>query len=187
LYSPFVMYLGLFQSKNISELVCRSHSTKPHRKSMCVQGLLGSKNGIDFDINTEQCCPQHMATALRHTLVEGHNPESGRFDGVRLAKALGLSVPEMARVLGYTPRGLRANPDSKSLQVKLGELVSLVIRLMEELDSSMENARIWLHAPHPDLGGVPPYQAMEAGDFEAVETLIAAMEEGTPLLGPGRS
>ena len=122
-----------------------------------------------------------MATALRHTLVEGHNPESGRFDAVRLAKALGLSVPEMAAVLGYTPRGLRANPDSKNLQAKLGELVGLTIRLMEELDGSMENVRIWLHAPHPDLGGVPPYLAMEAGDFGAVETLIAAMEEGTPL------
>lgn len=122
-----------------------------------------------------------MARALRHTLVEGHNPESGRFDAVRLAKALGLSVPEMAAVLGYTPRGLRANPDSKNLQAKLGELVSLVMRLMEELDGSMENVRIWLHAPHPNLGGVLPYQAMKQGNLEAVETLIAAMEEGTPL------
>lgn len=122
-----------------------------------------------------------MTPALRHTLVEGHNPRSGRFDAVRLAKALGLSVPEMAAVLGYTPRGIRANPDSKNLQAKLGELVSLVIRLTEELDGSMENVRIWLHAPHPDLGGVPPYRAMEQGNFEAVETLITAMEEGTPL------
>ena len=122
-----------------------------------------------------------MTPALRHTLVEGHNPQSGRFDAVRLARALGLSVPEMARVLGYTPRVFLANLDSKNLQAKLGELVSLVIRLLEELDGSLEHVRIWLHAPHPDLGGVPPYRAMEGGDFQAVETLIAAMEEGTPL------
>jgi hypothetical protein len=122
-----------------------------------------------------------MTPALRHTLIEGHNPQSGRFDAVRLARALGLSVPEMAVVLGYTPRGLRANPDSKNLQARLGELVSLIIRLMEELDGSMENVRIWLHAPHPDLGGVPPYQAMRQGDFAAVAALITAMEEGTPL------
>ncbi|WP_299425711.1 MbcA/ParS/Xre antitoxin family protein [uncultured Meiothermus sp.] len=122
-----------------------------------------------------------MTPALRHTLVEGHNPQSGRFDAIRLARALGLSVPEMAGVLGYTPRGIRANPDSKNLQTKLGGLVGLVIRLMEELDGSMENVRIWLHAPHPDLGGVPPYRTMQQGNFEAVETLIAAMEEGTPL------
>jgi len=89
-----------------------------------------------------------MIPALRHTLVEGHNPQSGRFDAVRLARALGLSVPEMARVLGYTPRGLRANPDSKNLQAKLGELVGLVIRLLEELDGSLEHVRIWLHASH---------------------------------------
>lgn len=122
-----------------------------------------------------------MTHALRHTLVEGHNLQTGRFDAVRLAATLGLSIPEMAAVLGYTPRGLRANPDSRNLQSKLGELVGLMIRLMEELDGSMENVRIWLHAPHPDLGGLPPYRAMEQGNFESVATLIAAMEEGTPL------
>ncbi len=122
-----------------------------------------------------------MVTALRHTLVEGHNPQSGRFDAIRLAKVLGLSVPEMAQMLGYTPRGLRANPDSNKLQGTLGALVGLVIRLLEELDGSMENVRIWLHAPHPDLGGLPPYKTMEKGNFEAVQTLIVAMEEGTPL------
>jgi hypothetical protein len=122
-----------------------------------------------------------MIPALRHTLLEGHNPQSGRFDALRLAKALGLSVTEMAEVLGYTPRGLRANPDSKNLQGKLGELVSLVLRLLEEFDGSMEHVRIWLHAPHPALGGVAPYKAMHRGDFAAVEALVAAMEEGSPL------
>lgn len=120
-----------------------------------------------------------MSHVLNHTLVESHDPQTGRFDAIRLAETLGLSVPEMAELLGYTPRGLRANPSSKNLQDKLGELVGLTIRLMEELDGRIENVRIWLHAPHPALG-MAPYKSIKGGDFSVVETLVAAMEEGMP-------
>ncbi len=41
--------------------------------------------------------------------------------------APGLSVPELAKLLGYTPRGLRASPDSKYHQPKLGEWVGLLV------------------------------------------------------------
>jgi hypothetical protein len=116
---------------------------------------------------------------LNHTLVSSHNPQTGRFDAIRLANTLGLSVAEIATIVGYTPRGIRANPDSKNLQNKLGELVSLVLRLLEELDGRIDNVRIWLHAPHPALG-ISPYKSMHNGDFQTLETLISAMEEGTP-------
>jgi len=48
------------------------------------------------------------------------------------------------------------------------------------LDGSIEYVRIWLRAPHPDLGGRTPLSYLLAGKPEAVEALIAAAESGQP-------
>lgn len=120
-----------------------------------------------------------MTAAEHHTVFESYGLEGGHFDTNRVAKSLGLSTRQMAEILGCATRELHTN--SEELQTRLGKLVGLMIRFMNELDGRMDNVRLWLHAPHPDLGGVSPYKAMKRGNFEAVETLIAAMEEGTPL------
>ena len=64
-----------------------------------------------------------MPDLLSHTLVSAHNPRSGRLDALRLAHTLALSTPQMARIVGYTPAGLRKNPSSERLQGKHRELV----------------------------------------------------------------
>ena len=120
-----------------------------------------------------------MAVLLRHTLLEAHS-DSGRFDALQLAKTLGLSTQEMAYILGYTPRGIQKNPDSIRLQEKLGELVSLVLRLRALFNGSMKHVRIWLRAKHPDLEGLSPVEAMQQHGLEVVETLVHMIETGQP-------
>jgi hypothetical protein len=121
-----------------------------------------------------------VTTLLSHTILSAHDPASGRYDALRLAEALALSTDEMARILGRTPRGLRKNPDSLRLQEDMAELVLLTSRLRELLDGSIEYARIWLRAPHPDLGGRTPLSYLVEGNPEVVESLIAAFETGQP-------
>jgi hypothetical protein len=121
-----------------------------------------------------------VATLLAHTILDAHDPATGRYDALRLAGALALSTEEMARVLGRTSRGLRKNPDSPRLQRELAELVALVNRLRELLDGSIEYVRIWLRAPHPDLGGRPPLSYLLEGKPEVIEALVRAIETGQP-------
>ena len=121
-----------------------------------------------------------MPRLLSHTILEAHDPASGRYDALRLADILALSTEEMARVLRRTPRGLRKNPDSPRLQAELAEVVALTSRLRELLDGSIEYVRIWLRAPHPDLGGRTPLSYLVEGKPEALQALVRAIETGQP-------
>lgn len=122
-----------------------------------------------------------MTDLLSHTLVSAHNPRSGRLDALKLAQTLAVSTPQMARMVAYTPAGLRKNPDSERLQDKLHELVGLTQRLKAIFDGNLAYALIWLKAPHPDLDGKTPLSCLEEGHFDAVEVLVYAMETGQPL------
>src|SRR4051794_9751184 len=121
-----------------------------------------------------------VSALLTHTVLDAHDPANGHYDALRLAAALALSTDEMARVLGRTPRGLRKTPGSPRLQHDMAAVVGLVVRLRELLDGSIEYVRIWLRAPHPDLGGRTPLSYLLQGKPKVVEALIAAAESGQP-------
>ncbi|CAN5796759.1 hypothetical protein BH24DEI2_BH24DEI2_03170 [soil metagenome] len=117
---------------------------------------------------------------LEHTVLSAHDPATGRYDARRLADALAVTRAEMADIVGYTPQGLNKNPASPKLQAKLAEVTGLVNRLRELLDGDMAYVRIWLKAPHPDLGGRPPLDFLKEERYEVVETLVHMIETGQP-------
>ena len=118
-----------------------------------------------------------MIRLLEDTLLSTHDARSGRLDALRLA----LSTPQMARIVGYTPAGLRKNPNSEQLQGKLQELVGLTQRLKVLFGGNLGHALVWLKAPHPDLEGKTPLSCLEDGQADAVELLVYAVETGQPL------
>ncbi len=122
-----------------------------------------------------------MTRLLEHTLLSAHDARSGRLDALKLARTLALSTPQMARIVGYTPAGLRKNPNSERLQGKLQELVGLMQRLKVLFDGNLGHALVWLKAPHPDLDGKTPLRCLEDGQGDAVELLVYAVETGQPL------
>ena len=119
-----------------------------------------------------------MTQVLEHIILNAHSPDTGRLDALRLADALAISTEEIAHILGYTARGVRANPDSVRIQPQLGELVKLVNRLRRLFDGSLEHTRIWLKAPHPMLADRTPLSYLLEQQFEAVETLLHMAETG---------
>lgn len=121
-----------------------------------------------------------MNRLLEHTVLAAHDPATGRFDALRLAKALNLTTKEMAEILHRTPRGLLKNPDSQQLQSEITRMVGMIVQLRELLDGSMEYVKIWLRSPHPDLGGRTPLSYLIEGKPEVVEALIYAYEVGQP-------
>ena len=85
-----------------------------------------------------------MNRLLEHTVLAAHDPATGRFDALRLAKALNLTTKEMADILHRTSRSLLKNPDSQQLQSEMARLVRIIMQLRELLDGSMEYVKIWL-------------------------------------------
>jgi len=62
----------------------------------------------------------------------------------------------------------------------MAELVALTSRLRALLDGLMEYVRIWLRAPHPDLGGRSPLSCLLEGRPEVVEALLSTIESAQP-------
>jgi hypothetical protein len=121
-----------------------------------------------------------MVALLEHTLLEAHDPASGRYDAVRLGQSLGLAVAEIAHVVGWTARGIRKNPSSPKLQEPLTRLMATVTLLRELLDGSMPYVRVWLRAPHPALAGRTPLSYLLDGQIDPVEDLVHAIAAGQP-------
>lgn len=121
-----------------------------------------------------------VSSLLDHTLLNAHDPKTGRYDARRLASTLEITNRKMAAVVGYTPTGLSKSPASPRLQPKPRELVGLLNRLRELLDGRVELVRIWLKAPHPYLKGATPLSYLEADKLDTVEALVHLMETGQP-------
>src|SRR6266498_3824116 len=121
-----------------------------------------------------------IAVLLGHTLLEAHDPSSGRYDALRVGQGLGLTAAEMAQILGWTARGVRKNPASPKLQEPLTRLMATVTLLRELLDGSMAYVRVWLRAPHPALAGRTPLSYLLEGQFSPVEDLVRAIANGQP-------
>ena len=109
-----------------------------------------------------------------------YNPDSGRYNAMRLAELLAITPKQMGAIVGYTSAGIRKNPDSEKLQGKLEQLTTLVTRLKGQLGGNLSYVKIWLKAPHPALENQSPLSIMEAGHLDAVEALVYMMETGQP-------
>lgn len=121
-----------------------------------------------------------VESLLKHTVKEAHDPRTGLVDAKRFAAVTGITIAEMAKILERTPRGLQKNPTAPTLQEKLSRMITLYVALLDTFDRSDEYVRIWLRAPHPDLGNRTPISCLEAGHLDVVESLVRAMESGQP-------
>jgi transcriptional regulator with XRE-family HTH domain len=115
---------------------------------------------------------------IAHVILEAQEPNTGRFDGLKLGAALGLSVAEMAQYLGVSDSALRKTPNSSNYQKKFMQLSVVAQRLKRLLDNSLEYTRIWLRAPHPDLDYQAPMDCILEGDIASVSDLIEMFERG---------
>lgn len=115
---------------------------------------------------------------IAHVIFDAQESHTGRFDGLKLATALGLTVAEMARYLEVSDSALRKTPNSSNYQKKLMQLSIIAQRLKALLDNSLEYSRIWLRAPHPDLDYQAPIDCILEGDVQSVNDLLEMFERG---------
>ena len=117
-----------------------------------------------------------MSSLLDHVFVDAHDPQTGKVTVAGLRRVFALSTSEIAGIAGVTPRAIRANAASARVQGRLTRFVDVMVRVKRLLGGDVALARIWLRAPHPELGMRSPLAWLARGDFETVERLVRSAE-----------
>lgn len=102
---------------------------------------------------------------------------SGRISAKKIAAAFGLSLSELASLLGRSRQAVSKTPDAESLQEGLAPFAR-VAGLRTVL--SDEDFRAWLHVPNEALDGRSPWMVIRSGASEVVAELVEDMLSGSP-------
>ena len=109
-----------------------------------------------------------MVTALAKIL--GRLKDEGGLQGRDIANIVSTSPPTVSRWLKGT-----ASPDIKT-QARIAQLGYLVDRLSEYYTA--DETRLWLHTPHPMLGGKRAIDVLNDGGMEDVLAVIESIDTG---------
>lgn len=114
-----------------------------------------------------------------HALPELHDADTGRVDARPVAEFFGISLAQIARVLGRSPQAVHKTPHAPGLQDGLSVL-SRIAAALTTLFGSPKNARVWLNAPHPDLDKARPIELLKMGKAQVVADLLEDALLGHP-------
>ena len=102
---------------------------------------------------------------------------SGRLSAKKVAGAFGLSVAELAKLLGRSRQAVSKTDDAESIQPSLAPFARSA-RLRTVLPS--EDFRAWLHLPNEQLEGRSPSAVIREGGVKTVAELAEDMLSGSP-------
>ncbi len=103
--------------------------------------------------------------------------KSGKLSANNVASVLGLSVAELAALVGRTRQALSKTPDADSLQVLLQPFEG-VARLRAVL--SKDDFRRWLHLVNDELDGQTPIEMIRRGKVAVIAELVEDTLTGSP-------
>ncbi len=122
--------------------------------------------------------PDPLANAAREiSATSDLRATSGRLSARKVAKAFGLSVAELAKLLGRSRQAVSKTDDAESIQPGLAPFARSA-RLRTVLSS--EDFRAWLHLPNEQLEGRSPSAMIREGGVETVAELAEDMLSGSP-------
>ncbi len=108
------------------------------------------------------------------------NPQSGRLDAVRIAKAMGVPVTTIAAAIGHKAPSVRKSPDASNLQQSLRKLYHVWVTLVDLYAGNKLHARIFLNAPNRHLDNRAPIEFIEQGDLTPLEMYVSTMNARQP-------
>lgn len=107
---------------------------------------------------------------------------TGRWNAKRIAEALGVPLPALARATGETYRTVARHPESARLQNTLAAIANVVGVLCATFAGDTAAVRAWLREPQPALGDLTPLEAMlQPGRAPAVEQWLTRLWLGEPV------
>lgn len=103
---------------------------------------------------------------------------NGNLSAVRVAKAYGVSLSQLAGWLGRSKQAVSKTPDADSLQDALGYFERVArLRMITKGDAEF---RKWLRTPHELLDNAPPLQVMAKREWQALVDYVEDILTGTP-------
>jgi Protein of unknown function (DUF2384) len=120
-----------------------------------------------------------LSTPAVAIVEEPHDPDTGRLDTQRAARALGVPLGTLAKAIGSTPSALAKRSSAKSVQLGLRE-IEFAIAGLRELLGSDRRMLAWLNEPHPDLGGEPPINLLAKGSAREFANYVRSALAGQP-------
>lgn len=103
--------------------------------------------------------------------------DSGRLSAEKLAPAFGISLAELAHLVGRSRQSVSKTPDAPSLQQGL-QPFARTARLLSHLSAA--DFKAWLQTPNTQLDGLTPLEAIRQGEGEVVADLADDMLSGSP-------
>ena len=88
------------------------------------------------------------------------DPESRRWHALRIAAALGVSVADLAGMLGTNEHAIRQAPDGTDLQGRLAPFANILAMAQDYYAGDENRTRGWLIQPQARLGGRSPLDAL---------------------------
>jgi hypothetical protein len=113
------------------------------------------------------------------SVADLHHPTSRCLDAARVGRFFGLSLPALAKALGWSPDALQNAPADQRLHDGLAPLARIATSLIS-LFGTAENARVWMNAPHPELDGLAPLDLVKANSAVVVADLLEDALLGHP-------
>lgn len=113
------------------------------------------------------------------TLLELHDPGTGRLDAARIADYLDVPLKKLSEALGKNYTTVHKTPSAPSLQPGLRP-IKRSIEILEEVFGERSSALAWWNNPLPDLGGRAPLEVLLEGHGDAVHDLLEGALVGTP-------
>lgn len=122
--------------------------------------------------------PPRPGLRSSHVVPELRN-DRGRLDARQVANLFGLSLTELARILGRKPSVVHKTPDAESLQGRL-ELLERIAGPLLLLAGSPRAFRMWMLAPNPEFGGTSPRSLLQEGNAFLIEDYLRDALTGQP-------
>lgn len=117
------------------------------------------------------------AVGVHETFVPDFHDETGRLDATRVARAMSLTLSQVAKAIGVTTSALSKRRTAAAAQAGLRELEFSWATLLDMLGEA-QRAKAWLHAGHPDFSGQSPLHYLTEGGAKRLGDYLRAAVAG---------
>ncbi len=99
----------------------------------------------------------------------------------QVREAIGLTQPELARLLGLSTRWV-AGQESTPADTLPDRRIAEILRLLDALSQVVQPAAIrgWLVTPSSAFDGLKPIEVVERGEIDRLWRMIFFLESGAP-------
>jgi len=173
----FAKLLGHFRRASDIELAHGSEGVRLAVEEAMAKALVAVKMAGPPSAPVRPCAEPLASVRRVLEATAGLRSDAGRLDAGRVADAFGLSVAELAGLLGRSRQAVSKTPDAESLQPRLRSF-ERITRLRAVL--SGPDFRSWLNLANPGLEGRSPLEIVRTGRVDVVANLAEDLLTGAP-------